>query len=957
MNKRYILIGLIMIGLISFLSFRSYPLLGKEADQAIIRHQEYYEESYLSYLKENGYDKNDSVSLKEVEVPITEYTASDMNAVEETGGIYTEDMGSITWNFNIPNTGFYNIEVDYLPIRGTNTEIQRQILIDGNSYFKGMDQIIFQRSFEHMGESGIKDNDGYEIKPIAVEAFNWQKDYIKDSSRRMLRPYLFYLEKGKHSITFVSIKEPMKVGKITLKGVEEVQSYTEYFDKFNKEQKIYPGQNIICEAERTDENVKDIYKSNTTIAVNKVHNDYTVSPYHPYKIKYNTIGGANWNHPGDKVEWKIEVPKDGLYKISFKGRQHINRGVSSYRLLRVNGELPFEEAQYIKFSFSPTFKYYTLGDDNGDYLFNLKEGTNTISLETVLGDFAEPLTEIEGSLLQLNTIYRKIVQITGVVPDKFTDYELEKKIPGLRETITTERDRLFSVVDKLVEITGEKGERTILVEKVARQLEKISNNMDNITKQVGQLKNNISSLGTWVMDVPQMPVELDKIILSGSQKVEEDKGNFIIRAYYNTVRFLSTFFVDETKLGTDSYKDGITVWISGGRDQAQILKGMINEYFTPQTQIPVNLVLIPAPTLIIPATLAGKGPDVALGLEQKLVIDLSIRNAITDMKQFDDFGEVKQRFFESAINTVKFQNKVYALPEQQQFPMMFYRKDIFDELGIEYPKTWEDVENVLAELSMKNYDFYIPNMKVNPGLFISMLYQNNLDLYEGEGEDYGIRSALDNPKSLDIFKDYADRFTIYKIPVDINFANRFRTGETPIGIENYMTYNQLEIFAPEIKGLWGFVPLPGVMNGDVLNNSTMSTTINSVIMNDSKYKDESWEFIKWWLSKDAQIMYGNVLEATIGNGARYATANPEVLKSLPWAPKDAKLILEQFDQTIGIPEVPGSYMTTRMLQYAYATSITDGLNPREVLYTKTKEINKEIDKKRKEFKLSTIDKE
>ena len=39
------------------------------------------------------------------------------------------------------------------------------------------------------------------------------------------------------------------------------------------------------------------------------------------------------------------------------------------------------------------------------------------------------------------------------------------------------------------------------------------------------------------------------------------------------------------------------------------------------------------------------------------------------------------------LEPFKYGDSLYALPETQNFQMMFYRKDILKELGIEIPKT------------------------------------------------------------------------------------------------------------------------------------------------------------------------------------------------------------------------------------------------------------------------------
>ena len=101
--------------------------------------------------------------------------------------------------------------------------------------------------------------------------------------------------------------------------------------------------------------------------------------------------------------------------------------------------------------------------------------------------------------------------------------------------------------------------------------------------------------------------------------------------------------------------------------------------------------------------------------------------------------------------------------------------------------------------------------------------------------------------------------------------------------------------------------------------------------------------------------YANALEAVMGAAARYPTANMEVLKQLPWSSKDSQQLMRQFKDTVGVPEVPGGYMTARAIDYAFRSVVTNGQNPREALYLNIKQVDKELTKKRKEFHLSYKD--
>lgn len=231
-------------------------------------------------------------------------------------------------------------------------------------------------------------------------------------------------------------------------------------------------------------------------------------------------------------------------------------------------------------------------------------------------------------------------------------------------------------------------------------------------------------------------------------------------------------------------------------------------------------------------------------------------------------------------------------------------------------------------------------------VFSALLYQNGGKFY---GPDAS-RSDLDSKIAMEAFKQWSDFYTSYKLPIQANFYNRFRTGEMPIGIVDYSYYNSLVVFAPDIRGDWDFAPIPGTKkpNGEI-DRSIGGSGLGTILLKNSKYKEASWAFMKWWTEKDTQVRFGREMEGILGAAARYPTANVEALKELPWPIKDLEALNEQWEWVKGIPEVPGGYLTGRYLDNALKKVIDEGTNPRDSLYEYVDMINTEIIIKRKEF--------
>ncbi|MTL92785.1 extracellular solute-binding protein [Turicibacter sanguinis] len=424
---------------------------------------------------------------------------------------------------------------------------------------------------------------------------------------------------------------------------------------------------------------------------------------------------------------------------------------------------------------------------------------------------------------------------------------------------------------------------------------------------------------------------------------------------YESQRFISSFFNDYDSFVTETgeYSKKIEVWVITGRDQSDILRRLIDDSFTPNTGISVDVKLVPE-SVVLPATLSGEGPDVVIQLNENLPINYALRNALVDLSEFEDFSEVMTRFDESALVPFEYSGGVYALPDEQIHQMLFYREDILDELGLEVPETWDDLFKMLPILNQNHLDFFMDTTVINSAssqavpntTYATLLFQQGGEFYSNNGES----SALNSTEAMESFKFWTDFYTNYGLPVTANFYNRMRTGEIPIGIASYTNYNLLSVFAPEISGSWKMAPLPSYVNEDgEYNNVAASYVKGSVIFNQSDDKDSAWEFLKWWTSKETQISFGTEIETVLGVAARHASATEEAIYELPWPSHDIEQLKKQRESLQGVPQVPGGYMTAREVEYAFREVINNGSNPRETLYDYIEKIDSELTLKRKEF--------
>ena len=149
------------------------------------------------------------------------------------------------------------------------------------------------------------------------------------------------------------------------------------------------------------------------------------------------------------------------------------------------------------------------------------------------------------------------------------------------------------------------------------------------------IKDSISSISAWMRDYRGQPLELDYIeVATCHEDFASPYGNFFGELAFGFNAFIGSFFEDYTNL-SDSSATSLDVWVSLARDQATVVKNLVDNKFNSNpdyngTQASVNLVQ----GSVLEATLAGKGPEIALFIGGDFPIQLAARGLLVDMTQF-----------------------------------------------------------------------------------------------------------------------------------------------------------------------------------------------------------------------------------------------------------------------------------------------------------------------------------
>lgn len=863
------------------------------------------------------------------------------------GAIHVADDGVVSFAFSLPEAAKYQISITCRSDLDERNGIDFSMQVNGQSPFSEAETLKMYRVWKSQGEI-TRNNQGDDITPEQVltgEAYAWR---LRDSDGLYNEAFEVGFEQGENTLSFSFRRGGMAIEQIKLTPAAALDDYAAYRARYaDAPDGVLEGGALIFEAENayrtSSPSLAPIYDKSST----------ATTPSSPSHLRLNTIGSNNWEDTGHWIEWEIDAPSDGLYNLAFRYRQNLSEGFFSSRLLTIDGQTPFDELSDVHFEYDDGWQVLRLGDEKGAYGVYLTQGRHVLRLEVTSGVMAQYIKELQDLVFELNELYRKVIMITGSSPDIFQDYDLKESVPGMIDTLNASAVSLRATADGIEALGASDNGQASYLRSVAYQMEDIARRPETMKERLDTFKSNLSALATWMLELKDQPLELDKIfLLSPEAETPSADAQFADRLIYGTQAFLSSFTRDYSNLGNVYEGDNmrsLRVWIVGGRDQAQVAKNLIDNRFVSKTGIAVNLELVQGG--LTEAILSGDAPDIIMNLGRSDPVNLGVRGALVDLTQFSDYEEVIKRFTVEASVPYTYKGAAYALPVTQNFCMMFYRTDVFEELGLDVPETWDDFFRVARILQRANLQVGVPIASGTAmggyDLFAAFLYQGGGSLLN-EAQDAAV---LDSPEAIEAFTQWTNLFVDMGLPLSYDFYSRFRTGEMPLAIQSYTQYNLLMTSAPDLTNLWAMAPLPGTRREDgTIDRSIMASGTASGISTSCQDQDAAWEFLKWWTDGETQYQYGTQLETLMGAAVRYDTANLEALALLPWSRAEYEALSAQMAQVKELPEIPASYFIYRSLSNAFRkVAYNTDVNPREAIVDYNLQINKEIKRKLAEF--------
>ena len=856
------------------------------------------------------------------------------------------DQNDITFTNPNPESGLYYLALDYYELENTIENTQINIKVNGVNPFYESQTLVLPSVWAFSSSTFLLDRYENEIQPSSVKEKDWYTHSLNDYRGMHPGLFAFYLE-ADDEITISYVNGELLIGNIYYVLQEDIMSYDDYLEHHGDQ----PVIDDLLQVSARDM----LHRSDPSIRL-RSEQDPSSLYYNTQFLRMNVIFGDSWQNSGQSVTYEINVETSGYYHLSFRYRQYLIKDLSVFRKIKVNGEVPYDLLESYAFPYTLSFINRTLTDENEEPLkVYLEAGANTLTLEAVNYPYRQTIETIQYVMREIQGLSLSIKRYTSGGTDRYRDWDIEAFFPDASKEMLEWADILDAEYEKLQVLSSVDNPSEIGNMRVAAaRLRDIAEDINQLPSRMVQFSDGDSSvnqiLGNMMQRLLRSNLELERVMIHGDRRIPNPHADIFTNTFEGFKRLILSF-VNNPYSASSRQEGELMVWVNHPRQYIEIMQTLIDQQYDGEMKI--TLSQMPDQNKLILANASGQSPDIAIGVNHWIPYEFAIRDASLDLRQFEGYEDLVSNFTKGAMIPYVFEEGVFGLPGTQNFWVTFYRKDILDSIGItEVPQTWDEIIEILPLLQSYGMNYFVPLAQFS-GLkpFVATLpfiYQFGGDLYTADG----MQTNINSEETLEGIRLMSELFTLYNVPKFVgNFYNHFRYGLLPIGIGDLSTYLLLSTAAVELDGLWGMDLHPGVYDAEsdeIIRYSAVGGQSN-MILSATEYPDESWDFMKWWMSTEVQAEYAFLLQSTYGKAYFWNTANINAFKQIPMPSEYKDIILKQWEYGIEASRIPGNYMVEREISNAWTKIVFEGANPRQALDEAVRISNREILYKMGEF--------
>mgnify|MGYP004725284065 FL=1 len=852
---------------------------------------------------------------------------------------------TVTLTIDVPVSGRYVMSFDYLSYDESILPVEMGMKIDGGYPFYEARSMKFETTWVSDGVD--VDRYGNEIVSLPDKLIRWEHKEVMDASYRYSDPLPVELTAGVHKLELNIQEGTLFLGNISLEAPGDVAEYA-------ASTKAEGNALITIEAE-------DFYQRNDSSIHAIGEYGSSLSPLSATTTVLNIIDEDSFNEAGQTVSYQFHVDNAGYYYIGMNYRQSEKNDFPVFVDWKIDGEIPNSAFKSYQVEAANKFRTVTLTDDNDDKLsVYLEPGDHTISLTISADNLRYALEAVDEIMSGISDLSLEVTKVTGTNKDKYRDLKLTRYIPDVQDRLLGWVDELYSLAEQAQPYVNAKSPDKVAAFSylliAANQLKSLAEKPNELVYRVDELSTSVNSINTQIANFVDLindnDLSIDRIYIY-QDGARLPKGQNIFQSIGTSLKRFGYSFMGQSYSASNTDESHIQVWVNRPRTYVEIMQKMIDEKFTPETGIEVDLSIMTDAQKLILSNASGDTPDIATGINYSIPFDLAIRGSLVDLSKFDNYKEVFGRYSEGLLVPSVVGDGLYSLPETMNFYVMFYRTDILSKLGLSVPNTMDELIAMLPDLQMRGLNVYYPTAAM---LVMRNFHGTTPIIYQMDGALYGdtaLDILVDSEATVEGFTELTELFTLYDVPVDVpNFYQHFRNGDLPIGIADFNSYNLILNAAPEIANSWSIALVPGIEDeetGEVKRYMSGGAESTVMFSSDDEREQKAWQFMEWWSRADIQAEFGQRLQILYGDEYIWPTANLEAFERLPYPTSDKDIILTQAQYILETPRLLGSYMMERELSNAFNDVVVNGDTVRSRIDEVAKTVLRETERKLEEF--------
>ncbi len=248
-------------------------------------------------------------------------------------------------------------------------------------------------------------------------------------------------------------------------------------------------------------------------------------------------------------------------------------------------------------------------------------------------------------------------------------------------------------------------------------------------------------------------------------------------------------------------------------------------------------------TRLLTAAKAGNAPCL-MQTEYQALPTLVSNGVATDITAAAD--TVRDEFSDSTWQLTSFSDQTFAIPQDVAPMMLYYREDLFEQMGLQVPQTWDEFADLATEARKKAPDRYLTTFSSNdPGWFAGLSQQAGADWWTTNGQQWTVN--IDDQATKRVAAYWADLVNSGKIdgqPMYTPQWNRAMNDGTlltwPSAVWGAAV---LEGIAPSTKGKWAAAPLPTWSEGQQASGFWGGSA--TAVSEDCEDKAQALKFATW----------------------------------------------------------------------------------------------------------------